>query len=397
MADEQKAIGHAVIYMSSTWLALKKAFSAINTAPWVKPLSLALGSRLGLYVLILVFVGLFPGEPDAKPDFWKALSVWDGDWYLRIAREGYQWQGPQVQSAVVFWPLYPLLGKMAGIIFGDLNWGFLIVTTISFCAFIYYLYRLAVLDFSEEIAERAIVYAAIFPGAFVLGGFYTEATAFALTVAAFYYARRGRWPLAIGLGFLTGLTRLPALAILLPLAYEYWRQRGIRWQAISLAIVPMGAALFGLYIWYLSGSPWTLFSAEQTAWFRSSIAPWEQVRIAIDRALWPPTHYIVSVNILDAASIVLFIGLTLWILVKMPAAYWLYALPVLIGALSITMNPDKAPPTSSVTRFLMAIFPGYIALGQIAKNVFVDQCIRWTFAFLLAVFAIYFFSQYWVL
>jgi hypothetical protein len=246
-------------------------------------------------------------------------------------------------------------------------------------------------------AERTIVYAALFPGAFVLAGFYSEATAFALTVATFYYARTGRWPVAIVLGFLTTLTRLQALAILAPLAYEYWRQRGTRWQAVCLGLVPLGTLAFMVYLWHVTGSPWTLFSDEKTAWFRTPILPWDQVGIAIDRALWPRTHYIVSVNILDAGSILLFIGLTAWSVFKLPPAYSLYAVPMLIAALSTTIDPSKAPPTSSLTRYLMAVFPAYIALGGIAKNAFVDQCLRWTFAFLLAVFAIYFFSRYWVL
>ncbi len=383
------------------WHALtevtRRTIARLAATPWITPLSVAWGSRFALYLLLFAFVGLLPGEANAKPDFWTAISAWDGEWYLRIAREGYQYYGPNVQSAIVFWPLYPILGRMAAAVVGDLNWGFLLVTTASFFAFIYYLYRLAALDFSTDTAERAIVYAALFPGAFVLAGFYSETTAFALTVATFYYARTGRWPVAVVLGFLTALTRLQALAILAPLAYEFWRQRGIRWQALCLGLIPLGTLAFVLYLWHVTGSPWTLFSDEKTAWFRTPILPWEQVGIALDRALWPRNHYITSVNLLDAGSTLLFIGLTVWSVFKMPPAYWLYGVPVLIAALSTTIDPAKAPPTSSVTRYLMAVFPAYIALGRIAKNAFVDQCLRWTFAFLLAVFAIYFFSRNWVL
>lgn len=379
------------------WERVKHGYRALTLEQSIKPLSLALGTRFAIYVLIIFFVGLFLGEPETKPDFWKAISEWDGEWFLRIATSGYQWRGPTVQSEVVFWPLYPALGKIVGILVGDVRWGFLIVTTLSFVLFLHYLYRLTLLDFDAQTAERAITYAAVYPGAFVLAAFYSEATAFACAVASFYYARLGRWRLAITLGFLTSLTRLPAVLILLPLAYEYWRQRGIRWQALTLGIVPIGTLLFSGYVALLSGNPFTILTAEHTAWFRSSVPPWETVYIALDRALWPRTHYVVAVNLLDAGTILLFIGLTIWVALKMPASYWLYAIPILIGVLSITMDPDKAPPTASVTRFLMAIFPGYIALAQIAHNTFIDQMVRWTFVVLMSVFAIYFFSRFWVL
>ncbi len=372
-------------------------FRSLISEEWRSPLAVAWGTRVALYVLIIFFVGLFPGDEQTRPDFWKAVSQWDGQWYLQIATQGYQWSGPTVQSDIVFWPLYPALGKLVGALVGDLRWGFLIVTNVSFALFLCYLYRLTALDFDGPTAERAIVYAAVFPGAFVLGAFYTEATSFALSVAAFYYARRGHWKLAIALGFLTGLTRLPANAILIPLAYEFWRQRGLRWQMIVLGLVPLGALAFGLYVWWLSGEPGAVITAQYTAWFRSSAAPWETLRLALDRATWPLPHYVVAVGLLDAGTILLFIGLTVWAVVKLPPAYWLYAGVVLIGALSVSMDVTKAPPTASVSRFLMAIFPGYIALAQIARHGWIDQMVRWPFAILMGVFAIYFFSGFWVL
>ncbi len=377
--------------------AWARAYSTVTTEPWVKPLSVGLGTHIALYILIILFIGLFPGEPDAKPTFWNAMAQWDGEWYMRIATQGYRWRGPTVQSAVVFFPLYPALSKLVGLAVGDLRWGFLIVTNISFVLFLFYLYRLTLLDFDASAAERAITYAAVFPGAFVLASFYTEATTFALTTGAFYYARRGRWSLAILLGLLGGLTRLPAVFILLPIAYEYWRQRGWRWQMLWLTVIPLGTVSFAAYVWRLSGSPWTIVTALNTAWFRSTTPPWETLRLALDRATWPLPNYVVGVGLLDAGTILLFIALTIYALARMPRAYWLYAVPVLLAAISQTVDPDRAPPTASVTRYLMAIFPGYIALGLFARNPYVDQTIRWTFAILMGVFAIYFFSRFWVL
>lgn len=176
-ANKRRCIAHALDMLHH---ALDRSYRTLTTEPWRKPLSVAVGTHVALYLLILLFVGLFPGEPDAKPNFWQAMAQWDGEWYLRIARRGYEWRDATTQSSVAFFPLYPLLGKGVGLAIGNLRWGLLIVTNVSFLLFLYYLYRLTVLDFDTATAERAIIYAAVFPGAFVLAAFYAEATAFAL-------------------------------------------------------------------------------------------------------------------------------------------------------------------------------------------------------------------------
>jgi Gpi18-like mannosyltransferase len=371
--------------------------AGLDCETWVKPLSIAFGTRAAVYILTLFFTGLLIGDPATKPNFWQALTRWDGEWYLRIAQDGYQWSGPATQSAVAFFPLYPLLGRIVGLVFGDARWGLFIVANVSFVFFLYYLYRLGLVDFDEPTAARAIIFAAIFPGAFVLAAFYAEATAFAVAVAAFYYARAGRWRWAIALGFLSALARLPGVIIVVPLAFEYFRQRGLRPQILTLGIVPLGLVAFGAYVWALSGNPWTVLTIQSTAWFRNFTLPWDTLKLALDRASWARENYVVAVALLDVGTIGLFIMLTLWAVFRMPPAYWLYALPILVGAISQTADPDKTLPTAAITRYLMAIFPGYIALGQIARNPFLDQLVRWTFAVLMSGFAIYFFSGYWVL
>lgn len=99
---------------------LKQVWEAVTTEPLVTPLSVFFGSRIALYILVLFFAGFFPGKPDEKPNFIEAFSQWDGAWYLSIATDGYQWPGnTEVQSNVVFFPLYPLLGRMVGWLVAD--------------------------------------------------------------------------------------------------------------------------------------------------------------------------------------------------------------------------------------------------------------------------------------
>ena len=375
---------------------LKRAWEAVTTDPLATPLSVFFGSRIALYILVLFFVGFFPGKPDEKPNFIEAFSQWDGAWYLSIATGGYQWPGsPDVQSNVVFFPLYPLLGRMVGWLVADARWGLFIVSNVSFAFYLYFLYKLTCHDLDQLSASRAVLYAAIFPLSFIFSCLYSESTSFAFAIAAFYYARVGKWHLAIPLGILTTLTRLAGLAILLPLAYEYLRQRGLRPQALLLALIPGGTAGFALYMWMLTGSP-LAFASTQKAWFRSFAFPWQTLSRGFERVRWPISHYVTAIAIVDFASIVLFLGLTLLVFKYLPAAYWLYCVPILLLSLSTTIDPTKAPPTGSIPRFLMALFPCFMVLGKIGKNRYLDQAIRATFAVLLGIISIYFFSHFWV-
>jgi len=375
---------------------LKQMWEAAMTDPFITPLSVFFGSRIALYILVLFFVGFFPGKPEEKPNFIEAFSQWDGAWYLSIATDGYQWPGsPTVQSNVVFFPLYPLLGRIVGWLVADAQWGLFIVSNVAFAFYLYFLYKLTCHDLDKPSASRAVLYIAIFPLSFIFSCLYSESTSFAFTIAAFYYARVGKWHLAIPLAVLTTLTRLAGLAILVPLLYEYLRQKGLRPQALLLTLIPGGTASFALYMWMLTDSP-LAFASTQKAWFRSFAFPWQTLSMGFERLSWPIGQYVTAIAIVDFASIVLFLGLTLLVFKYLPAAHGLYCVPILLLSLSTTIDPTKAPPTGSIPRFLMALFPCFMVLGKIGKNRYLDQALKTTFAILLGVISIYFFSHFWV-
>jgi hypothetical protein len=375
---------------------LEQIWEAVTTDPLATPLSIFFGSRIALYVLVLFFVGFFPGEPNEKPNFIEAFSQWDGAWYLSIATDGYQWPGSlDIQSNVAFFPLYPLLGRIAGWLVADTQWGLFIVSNVAFAFYLYFLYRLTCEDLDQPSASRAVLYVAIFPLSFIFSCLYSESTSFAFSIAAFYYARTGKWHLAIPLATLTTLTRLAGLTIFFPLAYEYLRQRGLRPQALLLGVIPSGIAGFAVYMSVLTGHPLSFLLAHK-AWYRTPGPPWKPLVMGFERLTWPLDQYVTAIAIVDFASIVLFLGLTLLMFKYLPATYWLYCIPMLFLSLSTTIDPTKAPPTGSIPRSLMALFPCFMVLGKIGKNRYLDQAMRATFAILLGVISIYFFSRFWV-
>lgn len=367
------------------------------TGPLAAPLSVCIGSRLAVFALAFYFVGLFPIAPDKKPDLVGALTAWDGGWYVRLATEGYSWRGPTVQSTVAFWPLFPLLGRLVGWVVGSVPWGLIIVANVSFAVYLIYLYKLGCLDLDQGSGYRAVLYVAIFPLSFVFSCAYTESTMLALTVAAFYYARKGNWWAAIPLGMLTTLTRLAGVVILLPLVWEFYKQKGLTWRALVLLIVPLGTLGYGLYLWRLTGEPLSIVTVTGIAWGRHFTWPWDTVRIGLDvLARNPRVNYVVSIAIVDVVTIISFILLSIACVRWMRPSYWLYAFPATFLAISSTLDPKVGLPTASLARYLLAVFPAFMLLGRAGKNPYVHHLFVFMFAILLGALSIYFFSVIWV-
>ena len=203
----------------------------------------------------------FTVKPQADP-FWDTFARYDSGWYYGIARNGYRYvEGGR--SNLAFFPLYPLLMRHVGRLFGtrafDYYLGGIIVSWLAFMAAMLVLHRLASQDLSAAEADRSIMYAAIFPFAFFYGVVYTESLFLLLTLAAFYGFRTRRWLPGALAGALATATRPNGILIWPALAWIAWRgvveARAERWKAaLAVLAVPAGLTVFALYVYTISGS-----------------------------------------------------------------------------------------------------------------------------------------------
>ncbi len=377
--------------------AFFRAARAVRLDQWGTPAAAFLGSRLALFALILFFLGLFPVAPQLQANLAERMTVWDGEWYLEIVSHGYSWNGPEWQSSVAFFPLYPFLGRLAGQLLGGGELGLFVVANLSFAVYLFYLHRLVCLDVDRPAADRTVLYLAIFPLSFIFSSPYAEATMLALATASFYYGRRGRWSAAVLLGFLAALTRLAGVLILLPLLYEFLQQRGLSWRALGLALVPGGTAGFIAYQSLFTGSPLGVVRMTSASWSRHFSMPWETLRIAVDLVQQGPlTEYNTSIAIVDTSIAVLFLSLSLLAVLWLRPAYWLYAISACLLALSSSVAPDAYLPTASLGRYMLAVFPAFIVLGIAGRNRLVHHFLIGASAIMLGPLALYFFSRIWV-
>jgi hypothetical protein len=339
------------------------------------------------------------------------VARWDSDWYLVIARSGYQ-PGLGAASARrdAFFPLYPLgvraiswLGTppvLAGVL---LSVGALALA-------LYGIHRLATLELargagrslkrasSEDAARLAVSAMAFAPMAFFLSAVYSESLYLAFSVGVFWSARRGRWGLAGVLCALAGATRSTGLVLIAPalIIYLYGpredrrpdRGEERRWRVVPryrarrellwLGLAPAGALAFALYMGLAGGSALAPLHAEQ-AWDRHLTAPlagvWDGLRAAFDgaRQLLSFQHrhvYFAAAegspsvnaghNLLDFAFLAAAVPATVGVLRRLPLAYGVYVLAAVALPLS---EPVKSEPLMSLPRYLVVLFPFGIWLG----------------------------------
>ncbi len=140
---------------------------------------------------------------------------WDAVHYLDIATQGYQ------GTDMAFFPLYPLLIRLVGVLAGNHLIAGLLISSASFFLGLLYLYKLLEHEYDRAVARRAIFYVSIFPTAVYFTAVYTESLFFMLTVASFYYMREHRWWIAGFIGFLAALTRVEGVLLLVPFLMEW--------------------------------------------------------------------------------------------------------------------------------------------------------------------------------
>jgi hypothetical protein len=204
-------------------------------------------------------------SPVLGPRLAEGLLAWDGQWYLRIASEGYRPGGEEVR----YWPLFPVLGRLVGAPFGDPGLGLVVVANVAALLALGLLVRL-VLDATGDAgaASRTAWAAALWPAAFVTAFAYAESVLLAATVATAVALRRGWWAAAAAAGLVAALSRPNGVAVVvLALGYAGPGLIGARgWERVArvaavLAPVAGFAAVLGLAA-RVHGDPWAPVSAQ---------------------------------------------------------------------------------------------------------------------------------------
>jgi hypothetical protein len=319
--------------------------------------------------------------------FAKPLAAQDSYHYLYIAQHWYDGNPKDDQyNFIVFFPLYPVLINLLTFDYSYVNLSALIISNVSSIVALYFLFKLAKLDFDDGVAQKAVLFLSIFPTAYFLSVPYTEALFFALVIASLYFARKGKWPLAGFLSLFASLTRLGGLLMMPVLLIEYlhqkgWKPRRILNTTFLWIFLPLAGFLIYLNInLQITGNAFKFVEIENVHW-NSSLDPITGLKRAIDCAL----HWSYPNNLLLGIAPIAFAVLGLVMIIfgfykRFRPSYLLYM--ILTWMLAVAYSWWISPP-----RYIMAMFPMFILMGMITHKKVVNVGITLFSVALLCYFA----------
>ena len=302
----------------------------------------------------------------------QVLTVWDGRWYEKIALEGYPLTVPQAdfyagtgrqaQTAIAFFPLYPLLVRaLDKVLPGGADVAGVVLSLLLGAVATVLVWIVAEKVADRRVADRAAILFAFSPGAFVLSLVYAEGLLIVLAAACLLALLERRWVLAGVLAALAGASRPNATAVMAACAWAagwaVWKHRD--WRAlIAPALAPVGMLAFYVFLWWHTGETLIWFRVQRQGWGEKidfGIANLGVFADVVTRPLHNPNRLILAVSMVSAIVLMVILVRS-----KLPGVLNVYALSGLCLVLASHIN---ARP-----RFIFVAFPLVIALAKTIRK-----------------------------
>lgn len=293
--------------------------------------------------------------------FWNR---WDAIHYVSLAENGYQATGDS-RFLIIFYPLLPWLIRIAALIFGNYVISALFVVAVASIAAGLLLKQLVKLDFSNEVADRAVWFMFIFPGSAAFHLPFTESILLVLAIGSFLAARTGRWPMAGLLGALACLSRINGLVLIPALAVEaghqFWMTRRWRWQWLWIGFIGLGIVGYLLLNYKVHGNPFMFMTYRRQHWFQVLSWPWVGLREKILMAQHGTGETGVITGVQDLLFLILGFVATIWSFIKLRPSYavWMTCNWLLFTSTTFIVG---------VARFTVIMFPLFILFSTLAAR-----------------------------
>jgi hypothetical protein len=315
----------------------------------------------------------------------------DGDWYLSIARNGYE----HIPFAVgyhnwAFFPLYPLVVCAASYLTGGYELTGMMLSSLFFFIALVLLYKLTrEYGYDEATAERTIFYLAVFPTSYFFSLPLTESLFLLLTVSSFYEARREHWTWAGIFAALASATRFIGILMFPTLLVLYWQRYRTRPRvnALGILLAPAGLIAYMLFLHHITGNA-LAFKDVLSAWGRKSgffLKPLYDY--LSDPAVVAPGTGGGNFYLLHFAAAVMVLVCGYKLVRRREWGLAFYTLSSIFVALS-------SQNMVSLTRYVMAIFPVFMTLGRAGESLRVDITIRSVFLVLFGILALLFATHF---
>ncbi len=177
----------------------------------------------------------------------KFIAAGDTPHYINIAKNGYTAVG-ETANQIVFYPLYPLLMKIASFILRDYFISGVFVSNVCLGVSAYYMYKLCNREIGENAAKDSFIIYLLYPVGAFLVAVYTESLFIMLALICLYYIRENKWLIAGIAGLLAALSKSQGIALLVPAVYEavvyMVRNRKFYFKSLYVFLIPCGTGIY---------------------------------------------------------------------------------------------------------------------------------------------------------
>lgn len=292
----------------------------------------------------------------------------DGVRYLTIASFGYHYPN------FAYFPLLPWIISLVNTAtpLTHLDAGLIIVNLCTFASLIF-VYKIIRLDYSEDIAFRAIILLLVFPFSYYYQSVYTDSPFLLLSTASFYFARRSQWLAAGVLGYFAGLTRLVGIVLLPVFILEWYLQQEkkksmkqyirlfLKQKAFFIFLIPLGIITYGLYL-QIAFHNFFLFQKSMADWGQDKIVfPLQVVYRYIKIFFTASFGFIYFVAFVEFVATVLYFALSVYVLRKIRLSYGIFMLLLLI-------IPTFTGTFQSMPRYLLHLFPAFLGIAVLTQK-----------------------------
>jgi hypothetical protein len=327
-------------------------------------------------------------------DSWLSIwQRWDALSFLDLAQHGYPHQVGSREYLIAWLPVFPMAIRVAHLFIPNWHAAAVVLSNVCCAGALTYLFLLVRMEYEVELAQRAVLFCAIFPTAYFLHFAYSEAIFLLLTIAAFYHARRGQWLICGVFGMLATGTRVPGIAIVPSLALEYLQQRNFRWRAIRwdvafLALVPFGVVGYLCINYRCFGDPLHFLPAQKQLW--SAFLRWPLPSVVGN--WYGLNHSSADARLIQYGGRLAAFAMTTAAVIAAPFLLRpCYALYLALSWILVFFNnfPISSP------RYILSIFPIFILLGRVSARDWVRDSIAFLSALFYAICAMHFARGWW--
>jgi hypothetical protein len=343
-------------------------------------LTVFLAVRLGLLILGLVAVELFPPLKPVSVPGWRARPLpdpgwqnaftsferFDALWFLRIASSGYR----TGDGSAAFFPLYPLAIRAVSWVMGGRPFeAALLVSNAAIACGLCVVYALTASERSIATARRTVLLVALFPTSFFLFAPYSESLFLLLAATTYWAARSRRWAAAGAAGVLAALTRnigiVLAPALLVEAFHQRAKDRGSALPGLGAAVAVGLGTLAYLAYWWAKVGDWLAPLDQQANWQRTFSWPWATLVDGSRDAF----RYLGNANggywLIDWLIVAPVVGASVFALLRYRPSYSVYLWGGLLIPLSFVFA-DR--PLMSMPRFVLPLFPAFWALAEFTER-----------------------------